>query len=492
MAKIPRAVLKACSFVEGLILLCQGKVRDTYLLPDHPEALLVVASDRISIFDFVLNLLIPLKGEILNALNIFWRLKFGDEFKHDLLAYGAGIDAYLPKRLRNNPELQKRAIVVKRLNMVPVEGIVRGYLLGSGLEAYNSTSPHAICGITLPDGLVEGSEFPTPIFTPTNKAEVGHDVHITAESVQLEYPGFGAMCTGLFTEASRYAISRGMIVADTKFEGSIDTLGDEWLTQDSSRIWLLKDYEKYRVTGKLPQSLDKQRVRNAGKLLYIDKDESGRKRDPEDPKDLAFVHSQVFPISTAQMTTGVYRFSFWALTGQKIEDFQRQTMGITVAERQPRIEVLVGSKSDLPQTVDGRALLEENANVRIRVMSCDRNPIELADAAPELAQADVIIAGAGMSARLPSAVKSQLCAIDHPEVPVIGVAFEGNSDDSDDAALLAISQVPGQPVVMDSFDHPYFGAKGFTAACKAVLFDEFLPKDVQKKPVELVKDFSRE
>src|SRR3989339_2016733 len=131
MAKIPLAVIGQP--LQGLTLLNRGKVRETYELPGFPELLLVVASDRLSIFDFVLNALVAMKGYILTAINIFWREEvFRELFEHDLVAYGVAIDEYLPVHLRENPELQKRAVVVMRLVMIEVELIERGYLAGSG------------------------------------------------------------------------------------------------------------------------------------------------------------------------------------------------------------------------------------------------------------------------------------------------------------------------------------------------------------------------
>lgn len=302
----------------------QGKVRDTYELPGYPGLLLVVASDRISVFDFVLNALVPYKGEILTALNIFWRLKF-EHYKHDLVAFGWDIRPFLPKNLRNYSGLLKRAIVVKKVEMYPIEAIIRGYLTGSGWEAYKKTNPHVVCGQMLPDDLRDGSQLPTPIFTPTTKAKVGHDEHISAHDVIAQYGSeFPALCLSFYEEASAYAAQRGIIIADTKFEcgkhNTILTLADEVLTPDSSRFWDVNNWRETHAEGRMPKSFDKQFVREWAKTLGI------HKKDPTVVDDYAWVASQVVPEDIVGAATNAYREILFRLTGTYLEEFQRSDM----------------------------------------------------------------------------------------------------------------------------------------------------------------------
>ena len=247
MSVIPTHLRKP--YLTGLNLVHQGKVRDTFELPDR-NLLLPVATDRISIFDIVLNGLVRYKGEVLTALNIFWRTQVLRKLQHDLVAFGRGIDEYLPPDLRGNRNLWRRATVVRRLNMLPVEAIVRGHLTGSGLKDYQKTG--AICGNDLPAGLKDGSKLPDPIFTPSTKAEIGHDENVSAGSVTGQFgEAIESLSLTVFSIGKHFAYSVGLIVADSKFElgylGEIPpsgkvplemlVLADEVLTPDSSRFW---------------------------------------------------------------------------------------------------------------------------------------------------------------------------------------------------------------------------------------------------------------
>lgn len=328
---MPTALDLGPEYVQGLPLVSRGKVRDTYLLEHHPhyaadDLLLVVASDRISIFDFVLNATVPRKGEVLTAMNVFWKLKLGF-FRNDLLAYGRRIDKFLPEHLLNNPELQKRAVVVRRLEMLPVECIVRGYLTGSGWQAYKQTSPHMVCGHILPDGLSDGSELSPPLFTPTTKAEVGHDEPITAQSVRDAYshePEEASL--SLYESARRLALEKGLIIADTKFEFGLRqcilTLADEALTPDSSRFWDVAAWQVARKSDKSPVPWDKQHVRNYGERLGI------KKRDPTNPEDYAWVRDQVISPEVLEQTSQIYLDVFKRLTSFSLKEYQRKFMKI--------------------------------------------------------------------------------------------------------------------------------------------------------------------
>ena len=492
MAHIPQSVIKKQPALEGLKLRHRGKVRDSYDLPGHPDKMLVVASDRCSIFDFVLPTLVPMKGEVLTALNYFWtKGVLKNICATDLVACGAEIDPFLPEELRNNPELQKRATVVRIESAPDVEDIIRLYLTGSGWTSYQKD--WTVCGHKLAAGLIDGSKLPYPLYTPTTKAVVGHDEHITADSVAERY---GILRERLALQAagaiSSFAEGRGLIFADTKFEFSWDAvkkifvLVDEKGTPDSSRYWDEIAWIKAHAKGKLPPSFDKQFVREWGKLALVEKDATGRKRDPENPDDLAFVDSLEVPASVTEMTTRIYRYIFWRLTGMSIERYQNSVLGINVSARIPKIEVLVGSESDLSQTETGMASLLGIADVSLSVLSCHRNPSELDSMSlGALSKADIIIAGAGMAAALPGIVKSKLCALGRSDIPVIGVAFEGKTVKDNQAATLSIECLPGQPVELDPNGNAYFGSQGFLEACQVAVNGEFLPKNIEAKPVKI-------
>ena len=240
----------------------QGKVRDLYDLGDQ---LLIVASDRISAFDYILEDEIPYKGEVLTRISLFW---------FDLLEK-AGIENHLVSAdVKDLPEqfqpfadyLAGRFKLVKKAQMFPAECIVRGYLAGSGLKEYNAQG--TVCGIELPEGLVNSSKLPAPIYTPSTKAEIGdHDENVsferTCELMGVEdATALRDASIKVYTTAADYAATKGIIIADTKFEwGSVDgklILADEVLTPDSSRFWPADEYEP----GRSQASFDKQFVRD--------------------------------------------------------------------------------------------------------------------------------------------------------------------------------------------------------------------------------------
>jgi len=489
MAKIPQSVLDMQPVLQNsyLKILGRGKVRDSYLLGSGMmDNMLIVATGRCSIFDFVLNVLVKCKGEVLNALNVFWTTQLLEPiFETDLVAFGSAIDDYLPESLKGNIDLQKRATIVRRLPPPKVEDVVRIILTGSGWESYQETG--VICGHKLPSGLKDGSLLPFPIYTPTTKAEVGHDVHITADTVVERY-GFGRERLALQATMmiAKYAAERGIILADTKFEISkLDNgkliIVDEKGTPDSSRFLDKNAWLKALAKGKFPPSLDKQYVREWGRNIGINK------MNPERPEDVDYVHSWVVPEAVASMTTRIYRYIFWRLVGSKIETFQREKMGIAVEDPRPKIHILIGSASDEPQIERGlQALKGRVSEGSVSIISCDRNPSELRNLIrKDLVKVDIVIAGAGMAARLPGFVKSELCVLRHPEIPVIGVAFKGATSADDEAAVGCIERIPGQPVEVDVNGHAYFGADGFSDACFAALDNEFLPKDIEHKPSQI-------
>lgn len=238
-----------------------GKVRDLYEIDD--KRMLMVATDRLSAFDVILDDPIPRKGEILTQISNFWFNKLA----HIMPNHFTGDTVYdvLPKA---EADLVKdRAVVCKRLQPIKIESIVRGYLTGSGLKDYKKTG--TICGLQLPQGLVEASKLPAPIFTPSSKEEVGnHDINISyAECEKLIGAELARQvkekAIALYTAAAEYALTKGIIICDTKFEFGLDengvlTLMDEVLTPDSSRFWSVETYQE----GINPPSFDKQFIRD--------------------------------------------------------------------------------------------------------------------------------------------------------------------------------------------------------------------------------------
>ena len=239
----------------------QGKVRDIYQAGDN---LLMVATDRISAFDYILPDEIPFKGEVLNRISEFWFKKFADMVPNHLVSID--VNEFPAEFAEYKDYLAGRSMLVRRAETLPIECIVRGYLTGSGKKTYDEDG--TVCGIKLPAGLTEASKLPEPIFTPSTKAAIGdHDENISfercADIVGTEIAEqLRDLSLKIYTAAAEYAATRGIIIADTKFEfGIIDgkvSLIDECLTPDSSRFWPADTYEE----GKVQPSYDKQYVRN--------------------------------------------------------------------------------------------------------------------------------------------------------------------------------------------------------------------------------------
>ncbi len=247
------------SFIDKPLFI-KGKVRNVYDLGDK---LLIVVTDRISAFDVVFPNLIPNKGKVLNSISEFW---FG--FTSDIIGshlITTDVSQYPDGLSKFAEELQGRSMLVHKVEMAPAECIVRGYLEGSGLKEYNATG--SICGIRLPAGLKQGDKLPEPIFTPSSKASEGHDINITydelTDDIGLELAQqLRDKSIALYTAAARHAESKGIILADTKFEFGILNgklvLADEAFTPDSSRFWDMADYEP----GRPQKSFDKQFLRD--------------------------------------------------------------------------------------------------------------------------------------------------------------------------------------------------------------------------------------
>ncbi|KJS01073.1 MAG: phosphoribosylaminoimidazole-succinocarboxamide synthase [Desulfobulbaceae bacterium BRH_c16a] len=258
-----KAPVKVTDF-PGLVLRHRGKVRDMYEIPGYDDILLMVATDRISAYDVIMDDAIPGKGEILTQLSLFWFDLLGDIVENHLIT--ADVEKY-PEACRPYAEqLQGRSILVKKTKPLTIECIVRGYISGSFWSAYKKDP--VVCGFQLPAGMKESDKFPQPLFTPSTKAELGdHDENISIEAMEKIVGSERArkiaeICIALYQKAADYALTKGIIIADTKFElgdhnGEL-ILIDEVLTPDSSRFWPVDKYEP----GKSQPSFDKQYLRD--------------------------------------------------------------------------------------------------------------------------------------------------------------------------------------------------------------------------------------
>ncbi|HEX8249864.1 MAG TPA: phosphoribosylaminoimidazolesuccinocarboxamide synthase [Pyrinomonadaceae bacterium] len=285
--------------LSSLALVHRGKVRDVYQVND--KQFLLVATDRISAFDCVMPTPIPHKGAVLTALSRFWFSRLGHLTGHHLIT--ADFDK-MPDSIRQNEELRGRSMLVKKTEVFPVECVVRGYLAGSGWKDYKATGK--ICGHELPAGLREADRLPRPIFTPATKAATGHDENITemefVEAVGAETAvRLSSLSLKLYQEAVAYALTRGIIIADTKFEFGRDENGniiliDEVLTPDSSRFWSAENY----AAGGSPPSFDKQFVRDYLETLDWNKQPPAPKLPPEIVEATAARYLEAYKILTGK------------------------------------------------------------------------------------------------------------------------------------------------------------------------------------------------
>lgn len=261
------------SNLTSLPLLARGKVRDNYAV--GTDRILMVASDRLSAFDVIMGQPIPGKGEILTQMALFWFARLGHLCPNHLTG-DAPESVVTPAEV---PQVQGRSMLVKRLKPIPVEAVVRGYLAGSGWKEYQEG--RAVCGVPLPEGLRNASKLPAPIFTPAAKAAVGeHDENISFDQVVAIVGAELAAkirdtSIAIYQAAADFALTKGLIIADTKFEFGLDEQGtlvlmDEVLTPDSSRYWPVEGYQAAFVAGDNPPSYDKQFVRDWLEQVRID------------------------------------------------------------------------------------------------------------------------------------------------------------------------------------------------------------------------------
>lgn len=291
------------STIHSLPLLGRGKVRDNYAVGD--DKILIVTTDRLSAFDVVMNEPIPGKGMVLNQMTDFWFDKLGDIVPNHL----TGVAPESVVAADEVEQVRGRAVVAKRLEPIMVEAVVRGYLIGSGWKDYQATG--SICGVNLPAGLRQADKLPEPIFTPAAKADLGeHDENISYDDMERRI-GTELSATirdisiKLYQAAAEYAATRGIIIADTKFEFGLDTHGvlhlmDEVLTADSSRFWPADSYQP----GSSPPSFDKQFVRD-----YLETVTSWNKTAPPPP----------LPADVVEKTGAKYMEAIERLTGEKLK-----------------------------------------------------------------------------------------------------------------------------------------------------------------------------
>jgi phosphoribosylaminoimidazole-succinocarboxamide synthase len=289
------------STLRSLPLLGRGKVRDNYAVGN--DKLLIVTTDRLSAFDVIMGEPIPKKGQVLNQMADFWF----EKLKHVVPNHLTGVAPETVVAADEVEQVKGRAVVVKRLEPILVEAVVRGYLAGSGWKDYQATG--AVCGVELPPGLSNAQKLPEPIFTPAAKAEMGHhDENITYEEMERRIGTelsrtIKEISIKLYKEAADYAATRGIIIADTKFEFGLDNHGqlylmDEALTADSSRFWPADQYQ----VGSNPPSFDKQFVRD-----WLETQDW--KKEPPAPK---------LPDEVIEKTSAKYQEALERLTGQKL------------------------------------------------------------------------------------------------------------------------------------------------------------------------------
>jgi phosphoribosylaminoimidazole-succinocarboxamide synthase len=284
-----------------------GKVRELYGFGDR---LLLVASDRISAFDVVLPTAIPDKGRVLTGLSRFWFERTRGLVRNHMLSVNV---ADFPEEAQGAPDLAGRTMLAKRLVMLPIECVVRGYLVGSGWKDYRAAG--SVCGHALPTGLREADKLPEPLFTPSTKATEGHDANIDRSGGialvgEERFDEIERISIELYRTAADYALERGIIIADTKFEFGVDeqeriVIGDEVLTPDSSRFWPVDEY----APGGSPPSYDKQYVRDWLETLDWDKTPPG----PE------------IPANVVEGTRARYVEAYERLTGEPFQAYLSET-----------------------------------------------------------------------------------------------------------------------------------------------------------------------
>lgn len=317
----------------GLPLVGQGKVRHTNRI--DACTLAQRTTRRASIFDFVMPFLVEQKAEVLTALSVYWFYDALGDIPNHLLGFGQRVDDYLPQQLRGNADLQRRTLIVTACQPLDVEFVVRGYLTG-GWKDYKK-HPGLVFGHKVPNDLFDGSKLPSPIFTPTTKAQDGHDESITFEQM-VEIIGDRQLAEKLrdrtltiYERAWKHALTNGLILADTKFE--FDVFGrwiDEALTLDSSRWWGLQQWEVASANRQCPPSLDKELLRQWGKTVQTPWGTGLDKLDPKNSQHLAFIQALSPPTEVLEKLTEVYLMTAKRLLGMSLSEYQQTRMNIAV------------------------------------------------------------------------------------------------------------------------------------------------------------------
>jgi len=315
---------------QGLQLLSQGKVRNTWRLND--QHLLVVATDRISIFDFVLPVLVPRKGEVLTALTHFWLSFVIESFSHHLVksefSYVPFNYAYDLKQSYLSELPVERCLVVKDFSgqVQNFEFIFRAHIGGSVFKKYQETGTAG--GHVLPPNLPKWSKLDLPIFTPSTKEEVGHDINVDADYYFSQAGDAGRRLVETlalaYSEVYEYAENKGILILDTKLEATLETIVDEVFTPDSSRFATVDDWHQAMMEGRDPYFWDKQPVRDWGSKVPTPFEVTGiNKLNPENPDHLAFVHNLEVPVEIVEKTTHRYLRIFEMITGHSLENYQK-------------------------------------------------------------------------------------------------------------------------------------------------------------------------
>jgi len=488
--------------LEGLELVNRGKVRDTYRIPPRPgipdRLLLVVVTDGISVFDFVLNVLILIKGYVLAAMTHYWMLFLESKgIKTHFVAAGKNIDHYLPEHLRGNIDLQRRAMVVMELDMILIEFIMRFCLTGSVLSEYREKG--TVYGKPMPAGLKDGDLLEEMIFTPTTKAQDGdHDKPIPEQWVRDNYREAVAIFEAACSFTTPNALEKNLLIADKKGELGRDQkgiirVGDEWATCDSSRMWDLLIHQKMRgkANRKPPPSLDKQYMR-----AYAEEHGINGKLDPKNPENVAKAHALAIPQEVVDETSHLYRYAAYRLFGESVDEYGRNRMGINIPYKKKKVAFVFGSRSDIPQmrqhikSTLGPELSRRLEKPDVHVLSCHRHDRELrAFINGGCGGADAVIATAGMAAALPGMMTTYIKKRGI-KIPVIGVGVDGPTPEDHDAARLSIKRLPSGPVVINEVQgEPYMGPDGFHAAIMRVAYGELPPSAKPSgKPAELYID----
>lgn len=313
----------------GMELIHQGKVRDTFRIPGREMLRAILTTDRISVFNYVLPVTCPYKGDALNALSIFFRSILMQNYQNDLVAFGMGIDEFVPSRCRGNRDLQQRLMIVEDCNMVPAEAVPRECLTGTGYKRYKAEGD--LWGISLPIGLHDGALLPQPYFTVTDKSDDDLPIMFQDFVDSDKFSGHAneiiAISMGAFAKAQAFANRYGFLIADTKFEFGLNHAGklvlcDEVLTPDSSRFWSINSWVLAKERQQAPVGYDKQPVRDWFAPFFED-----LKKIKEREERLAKVSALNVPKRLIQDTTDRYLEICSVFTGHSLQEFWKMQLG---------------------------------------------------------------------------------------------------------------------------------------------------------------------